>query len=173
MTARRRRLARVSGSVALLTSLSLAAAWASGQSGTHYLWLNKTAPCGVTGSADCLVLWFDDADGVVPGRWSVRPQASSAPVYHLYPRAQVASGIPFLLRFGHIGAAHHRLWLRYPPLIAAAVGTGVVLLRHGRRPHPPGCCRRCGYDLRSSPDRCPECGTAVADVIGPAKLACP
>jgi hypothetical protein len=44
--------------------------------------------------------------------------------------------------------------------LLAAMLFGFALYRSNRRP-PPGFCRQCGYDLRASPERCPECGTAV------------
>ena len=45
--------------------------------------------------------------------------------------------------------------------LALSVWGGLLLITDRSRRHKSRCAI-CGYDLRASPDRCPECGTAQA-----------
>jgi heme A synthase len=49
----------------------------------------------------------------------------------------------------------HPLWMALASIVVLAATWRKV--SHTVR---PGQCRRCGYDLRATPERCPECGTA-------------
>jgi hypothetical protein len=53
-------------------------------------------------------------------------------------------------------------WIGILALILAyfvLYGAVILVLQRISRTHGEGSCQKCGYELRASPDRCPECGT--------------
>jgi hypothetical protein len=56
---------------------------------------------------------------------------------------------------------YYPLWLLTLASLLLATGLIVSHIRRVRH-YKPGCCDVCGYDLRASPGRCPECGTVRA-----------
>jgi hypothetical protein len=72
--------------------------------------------------------------------------------------------VPFVQRTVAVGASH---WL-VALLLAILPVAWLVLRRRRRRPYAAGLCPHCGYDLRASPGRCPECGAAAAPALATA-----
>jgi hypothetical protein len=115
---------------------------------------------------------------VVIGSTSLRdPRAVPDHIGYLYPATASARlgvehttgltpPLPGFLRPSPMSAFAYRLTrIRYSTLLVAALLIPcarliALLLRRGtsRRRRLRNLCINCGYDLRSSPDRCPECG---------------
>jgi hypothetical protein len=55
---------------------------------------------------------------------------------------------------------YHVLWWATAP--AAVLATAAYVRQRRRRQRAGTFCAVCGYDLRATPDRCPECGTIPA-----------
>jgi hypothetical protein len=90
----------------------------------------------------------------------VRPTRTSG-VVRLHERASV----PWPDRERWVTVPYWSLALAF-----VSVPLAYVLMRvaRARRGAPAGCCGACGYDLRASPGRCPECGKVSAGASRPA-----
>jgi hypothetical protein len=93
---------------------------------------------------------------IVPGHWGFGLQTfdSSANPLTLQP-IQVVRGVLHQVHY-HVTA----LWIPWwaVALLFATSPALAVWRRWRSRAAHPGLCPACGYDLRATPDRCPECG---------------
>ena len=86
----------------------------------------------------------------------------SGPMFHNF--IHFYAGTNVLIDAGTLGGAS--LWTITLPLWMPFIGFSLLPIicavrRLGKRPLGKAQCSTCGYDLRATPDRCPECGKTV------------
>ena len=153
----------------LLVCVGILALWVRGAWGGADLAASWGEPHGAVGRTLCV------SRGAISlrTRWSVRPMAlnqNTRAMQMTIDRVvapgvsrirttwvpQTIAGGPLSGNFGTLQETRVSLgW----PLLLSAVASVVLVARAVRVRRPrPGVCRRCGYDLRATPERCPECG---------------
>ena len=111
--------------------------------------------------------------GIVQLRWVDVPASGSRPWslqhydQYIRPGLRLAEGIGFKWQRSAVSNGTERGWCRdlcvphWSLLAASGVLSGIGLRRTFMQRHAgaSGVCPTCGYDLRASPQRCPECGS--------------
>lgn len=184
-----RRLFTLASLLSLLLCLALSALctrsfWRHDSVSFTYCHLAKTGWVGTElklGSLHGELIWDYLHDDFLPGQqppeyyrgkirgpaWSSVPARQSRIDLRGQPLAWAGFGA-VVLRGANSAATYSRTSVAIPywlVLFVTALLPGRTLARLARdryrRAFRPGVCRSCGYDLRGTPERCPECGTAM------------
>lgn len=158
--------------LSLLVFLGSAVFWVRSYGAEDYAGYNRA---GIGSSAvwsrhGRLSVWNDwyDAAGVFRGRtprpagWQV--QATPLSRSNRWPDGSQGK-LGFVLNQDKTGRAPYTAvavpWWAVTGLSGLVAGLGSFVWIRRRRRVPLGLCATCGYDLRASHDRCPECGTPI------------
>ena len=144
-----RRLLHITTTASLLTCVALSALW------IHSYWRQNCMAVGrfsvCSGRGKLILTWAYRSyyEDVWP-HWESDPDLTS---FNLAPQFRY-------VRLGLPSRRVYHLWLPLWPLLCLGVGAGLFSFLRIRHKDPtPGLCPNCGYDLRATPERCPECGT--------------
>lgn len=138
--------------LALLLSLALLALWFRSYKLTDAAWYaNERHTFGVN-SESGRVLFVRGKGPFHPLGFDAYSGRHQAPLWH---------GIKHLVVFRAFHSGNDSVAVQVPHWFLAALGAVPTFLWFRRRRRDKiaaGLCPRCGYDLRASPGRCPECG---------------
>lgn len=80
--------------------------------------------------------------------------------YRPYWRLDTANAV-LGFYYDYLPNLYRRLLIPYWAITLVSAVCPIAWLLTRRRTLKAGCCSRCGYDLRATPDKCPECGRPV------------
>jgi len=163
------RLLNLAAGVSLLLAVAIVALWMRSYvrgEGIIRSWHTSTerrswAVESLYGSLNCYITRNHDVGGPIAPRYT----------YFGYTQGDLEQTNPLHwfrfppVQFEHLGDDERVIAVAYWLLLLPTLPLPVIAIaRHRRRRHreTSNLCPTCGYDLRATPDRCPECGAVPA-----------
>jgi hypothetical protein len=154
--------------LSLLLFVGTAVLWGrSYRESDDFWWWGSRYGVGLFSTQGRILFWEGSLDR--PSQASVRHLVVSPPFPFVRQPASVFYSRKFRVGFGSItkdGPLWHQLYLSHAMVLLVLIVLPVrwiLVYRSGKHARAGLCCC-CGYDLRATPERCPECGTIPAKV---------